>query len=201
MTGASAVSRGSKRTLAQTLNRESVAGVICVLPFILGFLLFLVIPMLISAYYAFCDYDILSAPVWTGLSNLKKLTEDDKFWTALRVTFFYAAVSVPLKLAFALLVAMILLRTTRMSAIYRAVYYLPSIIGGSVAVSILWKRMFASNGSFNAILQAVGIPCKISWLGNVDTAIWILIVMTVWQFGSSMLIFLAALKQIPSTLY
>ena len=127
----------------------------CVMPFILGFLLFLVIPMLISAYYAFCDYDILSAPVWTGFANLTRLAEDAKFWTALRVTFFYAMVSVPLKLAFALLVAMILLRTTRMSAVYRAVYYLPSIIGGSVAVSILWKRMFASNGSFNAILQMI----------------------------------------------
>lgn len=188
-------------SLKAFLGREKTAGLICVLPFMIGFFLFLVIPMLISAYYAFCDFDILSSPVWVGCKNFVKMAGDAKFWKSLRVTLFYAFVSVPLKLGFALLVAEFLLKTTRASGLYRAVYYLPSIIGGSVAVSILWKRMFASNGSFNAILQSIGIPCTMSWLGNADTAIWILIVMTVWQFGSSMLIFLASLKQIPVTLY
>ena len=97
--------------------------------------------------------------------------------------------------------ALILLRNTKLTAVYRAAYYLPSIIGGSVAVAILWKRMFAIDGTFNSVLQAVGINCKIAWLGNVDTAIWMLILLSVWQFGSSMLIFLSALKQIPQTLY
>lgn len=157
--------------------------------------------MLISAYYSFTDFDILSEPTWIGLANYVQMSTDPKFWKSLQVTLLYAFVSVPLKLAFALLVAEILVKTSRATGLYRAVYYLPSIVGGSVAVSILWKRMFASNGSFNAILQAIGIPCTISWLGNVDTAIWILVLMTVWQFGSSMLIFLASLKQIPATLY
>lgn len=183
------------------LNRENTAGILCTLPFLIGFFMFLIIPMLISAYYAFCDFDILSDPVWIGFSNFEKMMEDPTFWKSVRVTFLYAIVSVPLKLIFALIVAEILLKTTKASGLYRAVYYLPSIIGGSVAVSILWKRMFASNGSFNAILQRFGIPCTISWLGNVNTAIWILVLMTVWQFGSSMLIFLASLKQIPATLY
>ena len=189
------------RKIGAFLDRERVAGLICTLPFTVGLCLFLIIPMLISAYYSFCDFDILSAPVFIGLGNFTRMAADAKFWKTLSVTFFYAFMSVPLKLIFALLVAEILLKTSRVSGLYRAVYYLPSIIGGSVAVSILWKRMFASNGSFNAILQSMGIPCSISWLGNVDTAIWILILMTVWQFGSSMLIFLASLKQIPSTLY
>ena len=191
----------SRNTIRKFLNKENTAGVICTLPFTVGFLMFLVIPMAISAYYAFCNFNILSAPVWTGLENFRMIKADPKFWQSLRVTMLYAVVSVPIKLAFALLVAEILLRPSRFSGIYRAVYYLPSIIGGSVAVSVLWKRMFASNGSFNAILQSVGVKCNISWLGNVNTAIWILVLMTVWQFGSSMQIFLAALKQIPITLY
>lgn len=194
-----------KTTAAQAvgrfMNRESTAGLVCTLPFIIGLLMFLVIPMLISAYYSFCDFDILSDPVWVGFANYAKMAADAKLWKSLGVTLFYALLSVPLKLTFALLVAEILIKTSKISGLYRAVYYLPSIIGGSVAVSILWKRMFASNGSFNAILQGFGINCNISWLGNVDTAIWILILMTVWQFGSSMLIFLASLKQIPATLY
>ena len=88
-----------------------------------------------------------------------------------------------------------------MSGFYRAVYYLPSIIGSSVAVAILWKRMFASDGVINAILGIFGLPSDIAWLGRADTAIWTLIILAVWQFGSSMLIFLSGLKQIPISLY
>lgn len=188
-------------SLREFLNNEKTAGILCTLPFIIGLFAFLVIPMLISAYYSFCDFNILSDPVWSGLDNFARMVSDSKFWKSLQVTLFYTFLSVPLKLTFALFVAEILVKPTRMSSVYRAVYYLPSIIGGSVAVSILWKRMFASNGSFNAILQMFGIDCTLSWLGNVDAAIWILILMTVWQFGSSMLIFLASIKQIPVTLY
>lgn len=190
------------QTLGERLSREGVAGVICTLPFIIGFLVFLIVPMLISLYYSFCDFDILSPPKWTGLSNyITIFTRDAKFVKSIGVTFFYAFISVPLRLAFALLVAMILLKNTRMTAFYRAVYYLPSIIGGSVAVAVLWKRMFAINGTVNMLLQAVGIPSNHAWLGDTRTAIWTLILLSVWQFGSSMLIFLASLKQIPASLY
>lgn len=96
---------------------------------------------------------------------------------------------------------MILLKSTKATGLYRAAYYLPSIIGGSVAVSILWKRMFAIDGVVNSLLSLFGIHSEISWLGNAKTAIWVLIVLAVWQFGSSMLIFLSSLKQIPTTLY
>jgi len=101
----------------------------------------------------------------------------------------------------ALIVAMLLVKSTRLSGFYRAVYYLPSIIGSSVAVAILWKRMFASDGVINALLGVMGIPCDVAWLGRSDTAIWTLIILAVWQFGSSMLIFLSGLKQIPVSLY
>lgn len=171
------------------------------LPFTLGFLFFMLVPMAISLYYSFCDYDILSAPNFTGFQNFIDMIEDPTFWQTIKVTFFFAFVSVPLKLVFALLVAMLLLKNTKMSGFYRAVYYLPSIIGGSVAVAILWKRMFAIDGVINNLLAGIGIESSISWLGNTKTAIWVLILLAVWQFGSSMLIFLSSLKQIPVSLY
>ena len=187
--------------MKKLLNREDTAGYVFTLPFTLGFLFFMLVPMGISLYYSFCDYDILSAPKFIGLSNYKQMLTDTTFWQTIKVTFFFALVSVPLKLLFALIVAMLLLKNSKMSGIYRAVYYLPSIIGGSVAVAILWKRMFAMDGVFNKILQMVGIDCHISWLGDTKTAIWVLIILAVWQFGSSMLIFLSSLKQIPTSLY
>ena len=181
--------------------KESVSGVIFTMPFIIGAVLFLFVPLGISLYYAFCDYNILSPAVFTGLDNFKNLFKDELFYQSLKVTLFYTVVSVPLKLIFALLVAMLFQKTTRAAGIYRGSYYLPSIIGGSVAVSVLWKRMFATDGTINQILHALGVQQTISWLGNTHTAIWTLILLTVWQFGSSMLIFLSSLKQIPRTYY
>lgn len=190
-----------KKTLAEKLNQENIAGMICTAPFTIGFLMFMIVPMLISAYYAFCDFNILSPATFTGLKNFQTMFTDAKFWKSLGVTFYFAFVSVPLRLVFALIVALILLKTSRVTAFYRAAYYLPSIIGGSVAVAILWKRMFAIDGTINVLLQAVGINSKLAWLGRTDTAIWTLIILAVWQFGSSMLIFLSSLKQIPASLY
>lgn len=182
-------------------NQKNTAGYFFTLPFIIGFFMFLVVPMGMSLYYSFCDYNILSPPVFTGLENFKHMLQDTTFFKTLKVTFFFAFVSVPLKLLFALFVAMLLLKNSKLSGFYRAAYYLPSIIGGSVAVSVLWKRMFSSDGVINSLLQAVGVNCSVSWLGNTSTAIWVLILLVVWQFGSSMLIFLSVLKQIPSSLY
>ena len=183
------------------LDAETKAGLAFTSPFIIGFLLFMIVPMLISLYYSLCDYNILSAPVFVGLKNYISMFTDEVFFQAIGVTFFYALISVPLRLAFALLVAMLLLKSSRLTAFYRAAYYLPSIIGGSVAVSILWKRMFAIDGVINKVLAIFGMKEPISWLGDKNTAIWTLILLAIWQFGSSMLIFLSSLKQIPPTLY
>lgn len=183
------------------LEKESVAGVVCTLPFTLGILLFILVPMGISLYYSLCDYNILSPPEFIGIDNYLEMFTDETFFKAIGVTFFYALISVPLRLVFALIVAMLLLNTTKATGFYRAAYYLPSIIGGSVAVSILWKRMFAVDGVVNQLLGVIGIETDFAWLGNEKTAIWTLILLAVWQFGSSMLIFLSALKQIPTTLY
>ena len=189
------------KALKQQLSRESVAGVLFTLPFTIGFLLFMIVPMGISLYYSFCDYNILSPPVFTGMKNFISMFRDETFFKTLKVTFFFGFVSVPLKLLFALSVAMLLLENSKMSGFYRAAYYLPSIIGGSVAVSILWKRMFAMDGVVNKLLGLVGIETNFSWLGDTRTAIWVLILLVVWQFGSSMLIFLSSLKQVPQSLY
>ena len=189
------------KMLKKAMNNARTPGIIFTMPFTIGFLLFMIVPMGISLYYSFCSYDILSPPVFTGLQNFKTMFADETFYKSIKVTFFFAFVSVPLRLLFALIVAMLLLKSTKMTGFYRAAYYLPSIIGGSVAVAILWKRMFATDGVINKLLQAVGINCTMSWLGNTNTAIWVLIILAVWQFGSSMLIFLSSLKQIPQSLY
>ena len=189
-------------TFKQFMNKESTAGVIFCLPFIIGFLAFMIVPMGISLYYSFCDYNILSPATFTGLKNfIKMFTDDEVFYKTIGVTFYFALVSVPLRLVFALIVAMILQKTTRATGFYRAAYYLPSIIGGSVAVAILWRRMFATDGVINKLLGTIGIETSFAWLGNTKTAIWVLIILAVWQFGSSMLIFLSSLKQIPGSLY
>lgn len=187
----------SSKSLAQTLNQEHVAGLVCTSPFIIGLFAFLLIPMGMSLYYSLCNYSVLSTPTFAGLKNyVNAFTADPLFWTSMKVTFFFALVSVPLRLVFALIVALLLQKTSKANAFYRAAYYLPSIIGGSVAVSILWKRMFATDGVINQILGT-----NYPFLGNTSTAIWTLILLSIWQFGSSMLIFLSALKQIPVSLY
>ena len=189
------------KALKQQLSKESVAGVLFTLPFTIGFLLFMIVPMGISLYYSFCDYDILSPPVFTGLKNFISMFQDETFFKTLKVTFFFAFVSVPLKLLFALIVAMLLLENSKMSGFYRAAYYLPSIIGGSVAVSILWKRMFAMDGVVNKLLGMVGIQTSFSWLGDDQNSYMgphIAGSLAVWFIHAYLPLIL---KQVPQSLY
>ena len=191
-----------RRSFQAWVNKESTAGLVFSLPFILGFLMFMAIPMGLSLYYSFCKYDIQNPPQWIGLDNYIRIFTNDKVFTkALGVTCYFALVGTPLKVIFALIVALILNHNSKAIGLYRAVYYLPSIIGGSVAVAILWRRIIESNGTLNAILSSV-FPgmASYNWFSE-GPAIWVLIILTVWQFGSSMLIFLSSLKQIPRELY
>lgn len=190
------------RGARHSIGNQNLSGYVFIGPFIIGFLGFIALPMILSFYFSFTRYNILKAPTFIGLENyITMFTDDSLFWKVFRVTMYYVLFSVPLRLLMALIIALLLVRSTKLSGFYRAVYYLPSIIGSSVAVAILWKRMFASDGVINAVLQSVGIDAQIAWLGNPDTAIWTLIILAVWQFGSSMLIFLSGLKQIPRALY
>lgn len=184
------------------MDSDHVSGYLFILPFIIGFLVFTVFPMLASLVLSFTEYDMLSEPAFIGIENYKQLfSKDPLIYKTLYNTIFFAFTSVPLKLMFALMVAMFLVKSNRITSVYRAMYYLPSMVGGSVAIAVLWRRMFAGDGVVNALLKVLGLPGDIYWLGNERTAIWTLIILAVWQFGSPMLIFVAGLKQIPSSLY
>ncbi|MFB9759246.1 carbohydrate ABC transporter permease [Ectobacillus funiculus] len=181
---------------------ENIAGYAFISPFIIGFLAFTIIPMAISLYLSFTNYDLFSTPKWIGLDNyIEMFTGDEKFWHSLQVTFTYVLAGVPLRLAFALCVAMLLNRASKGVGIYRTLFYLPSIIGGSVAVAIMWRNIFGNDGTINALLFFMGINKKILWYQDPTSALWTLILLSIWQFGSSMLIFLAGLKNIPPTYY
>ena len=132
---------------------------------------------------------------------MRAFTQDKTFYKALKVTFLYVLLLVPLRLAFALFVAMLLNKKHKGLGLYRTLYYIPSIIGGSIAVSVVWKQIFGNKGVIMTLLGVFGIAQKTSLMGNPKTALYVIILMGVWQFGSSMLIFLSALKQIPGSLY
>ena len=132
---------------------------------------------------------------------MRVFAEDETVIQALKVTFLYVLILVPLRLAFALFVAMLLNKKHAGLGLYRTLYYVPSIIGGSIAVSVVWKQIFGNKGVVMTLLNVLGIHQTTSLLGNPKTALSVIILMGVWQFGSSMLIFLSALKQIPHALY
>lgn len=176
-------------------------GLLYILPWIIGLLVFQLYPFIASFYYSLTDYNMVKTPNFVGLDNYRKiLTDDPGFVQSLKVTSIYVLIAVPIKLAFALFVAVILNAKLRAINFFRTVYYLPSILGGSVAISVLWRFLFMRDGVVNGLLGRIGIP-SIDWLGNPDVALYTLSLLTVWQFGSSMVLFLAGLQQVPSELY
>ncbi len=195
----------SKTTLkrkSEYKRSDNMIAYLMLSPWLFGFILMWLIPMVISIYYSFTDFNLLNEPKMIGLQNYVRIFVEDKtFRKALMVTFGYVLILVPLRLAFALFVAMLLNKKHMGLGLYRTLYYIPSIIGGSIAVSVVWKQIFGNGGVIMSILGVFGIAQKTSLLGNPDTALSVIILMGVWQFGSSMLIFLAALKQIPISLY
>ena len=183
------------------LNQNKYIGLAYIAPWILGFLAFQLYPFLASLFYSFTNFDMVSLPRLIGLTNYMDIfTRDANFYASIRATLIYAFVAVPSKLLFALFIAMLLNMQIRGIGFFRTAYYLPSILGGSVAVSIVWKFLFMRDGTVNSLLQALGIP-PVGWLSSPAIAIYTLSLLSVWQFGSSMVIFLAALKQIPADLY
>ena len=172
------------------------------LPWLIGFFGLTLGPALASLYLSFTDYDLMRSPNWVGAANYVRIaTADPKFASAMSVTFLYVALSVPLKLGFALLVALAFNRGLKGLPVYRAIFYLPSLLGSSVAIAVLWRQLFASDGLVNmALWQLFGIEGP-SWISNPDYSLYTLVVLAVWQFGSPMIIFLAGLRQIPTDMY
>lgn len=189
------------KSFIKLLNKEGVVGYIFALPFIIGFLGFTIIPMIMSMYYSLTDYNLIAEENFVGIKNYIRLLTDKRFLKSVRVTLVYVISSVPLKLIFALIVAYFLTKEKKGTGIYRAVYYLPSLIGGSIAVSLVWRELFARKGLVNYIINAFLGFDAISWFGDQKMAMIPLILISVWQFGSSMIIFAAGLKQIPRTYY
>ena len=182
-------------------TREAVAGYVFLSPWLLGLFGITLLPMLYSLYLSFTDYDLLQDPEWVGAENyVRMFTDDPRFWSSVTVTLVFGLVSVPLKLAVALGVALLLYRNRRGVGLYRALYYVPSLLGGSVAIAIVWQTLFGGSGAFNAVLGWFGIDGP-SWITNPSTALGTLIVLAAWQFGAPMVIFLAGLKQIPAEMF
>lgn len=180
---------------------EPIWGYAFISPWLIGFFVLTIGPLSQSFYLSLTQYNLLELPTWVGLDNYKEiLTDDGEFWKALQVTLTYVALSVPLKLMFALLVALLLFRAVRGMSLFRAVFYLPSLIGGSVALSAIWRNLFGMDGILNRIAGWFGFQ-GIDWINTPGTALYTLVLLAVWQFGSSMVIFLAGLKQIPRDLY
>lgn len=180
--------------------RQGRAGYAFLAPWLLGFTAITAGPMVASLYLSFTDYNLLRSPNWIGLENFVRMASDPQFLAAVRVTVTYVFVSVPLQLMLALLLAVVLDRGVRGLGIYRSAYYLPSLLGGSVAVAVLWRQVFGYEGLVNAVLAMFGVQGT-SWLQNTSTALGTLIILNVWTFGAPMIIFLAGLRQIPHDLY
>jgi len=184
----------------KTVWKKNWVGYLFISPWLIGLLGLSAFPMGFSLYLAFTRYELFSAPQWIGFGNFVEMFHDKKYLTSIKVTLHYVLFAVPLTLSFALSIALLLNRGIAGLRIYRAIYYIPSLLGGSVAIALMWRQIFGGEGLINGILANFGIK-GINWIAMPSTALYTLIILSVWQFGSSMIIFLAGLKQIPGELY
>ena len=185
--------------LRKTMKRN--IGYLYLLPWLIGFLLFKFYPFLSSAYYSLTNYNMFKSNLsFIGLQNYASILKTSKYVKSFSVTFRYAFMTVPLKLLFALFIAYLL--NFKISGInfFRTIYYIPSILGGSVAIAVLWQFLFQNEGLVNMVIRLFGFP-GINWLGSPKYALFVISLLRVWQFGSAMVIFLAALKGVPADLY
>ena len=192
-----------KFSFSKFMNNENTVGYVFIGLFVIGFLVFTVYPLFSSLYYSLTKYDGLSAPEWIGLKNYTRMfTTDIRYQKSLLITFIYVFTSVPLRLIFALIVAMLFKNGGRVVAAYRTLFYLPSVIGGSVAVAVIWRQLWGYGGIINKMFNAIGlIEGDFSFIASESTALATVVVLAVWQFGSPMLTFLAGLKDIPVSYY
>ncbi len=193
-----------KKTAVKKLGskkKHQNIGLLYIMPWIIGFLVFQFYPLLSSVYYSFTSYNILKEPQWVGLTNYINLfTADSNFIASVVATLKYVAISLPLRLIVSLAVAVLLNQHVRGMGVFRAAYYVPSLLGGSVAVAVVWRYIFNLKGVVNNVLNVFGIS-SVNWLGNPEIAVVTISLLNVWQFGGSMIIFLSGLQDIPEDLY
>ncbi|WP_377272837.1 carbohydrate ABC transporter permease [Peterkaempfera sp. SMS 1(5)a] len=200
---------GELRTLARSRRsgpgarpeqKDNRVAYVFLIPWLLGVVLITIGPVLASLYLSFTNYNLLQPPHFTGFANYVQMFGDSEFWTSLKVTLLYVVFSVPLQLILALGLALLLDRGLRGLSFYRSVLYLPSLLGASVAVAILWRQVFGSDGLVNRFLDLFGIHGP-GWISNPSTALSTIVLLHIWTFGSPMVIFLAGLRQIPRMYY
>ncbi|SDG66879.1 carbohydrate ABC transporter permease [Microbacterium pygmaeum] len=183
------------------LVKESLAGYGFLIPWLVGFFGLTIIPMVYSLYLSFTSYNIFSPPKWIGLDNyIRMFTSDPSFIQSAQITLIYVLVGTPITLAAALGVAMLLNYRDKGAGFFRSAFYAPSLIGGSVSVAIVWRAMFANDGPVDNSLSFFGLDLG-GWIGNPALVLPAMILLAIWQFGATMVIFLAGLKQIPKELY
>lgn len=182
-------------------SRQDGAAWVFLSPWLIGAALLTVGPMVASLVLSFTDYDLFTDPQFVGTANYERMFfEDPRFWKAVGVTLNYVLVAVPLKLAAALGIALLLNRPRKGQGFYRSAFYAPSLLGTSVAVAIVWRTLYAQEGVVDNTLGAVGLDLG-GWISNPALALYVLVTLAVWQFGAPMVIFLAGLKQVPAELY
>ncbi|MGO4419473.1 carbohydrate ABC transporter permease [Streptomyces sp. MCAF7] len=170
-------------------------------PWMIGAVVLTLVPMAVSLYLSFTDYNLFDPPHWVGLRNYQEmLTEDPRYWRSVGTTMLYVVVAVPLKLGLALGVAMLLRNLSRGRGFYRSAFYAPSLLGASMSIALVWKALFNDGGTVTGVLDSVGIHTG-GWVGNPHLAVYVIVLLTVWQFGAPMVIFLAGLQQISPDLY
>jgi multiple sugar transport system permease protein len=190
-----------KRLQAKEAGRDNKAGYLFLLPWLIGLVVITIGPMLASLYLSFTNYNLIQAPEWVGIDNYLRMLGDDRLHNSLKVTFIYVFVSVPLQLALALAIALLLNEGMKGLPFYRSIFYLPSMLGASVAIAVLWRQIFGTDGLVNQVLRLFGVDATIGWISDPQYALSTLILLHVWTFGSPMVIFLAGLRQIPTMYY
>ena len=189
-----------KKKYRNPIGVKSYTGLLLILPFIAGFILFTAYPFISSFLLGLTDYNGIRSPEFIGGENYSRMLTDKGFLNAASVTLKYTAILVPLKLIFSLFAAIVLNMQIKGMSVYRTVFYIPSILGSNLAVVIMWQFLFTADGLANQLLEAVGLS-PIGWYGNSAAAMGIIILLRLWEFGSTMVIFLNALRDIPKEYY
>ena len=178
----------------------NLTGLLLISPFIVGFAVFTLYPFVCSFILGMTDYDQINSPNFIGAENYVRMLSDSNFLRAVGVTFRYAAILVPLKLIVSLSVALLLNIELKGIGIYRTVFYIPSILGSNLAIVIMWQFLFTSGGLVDQVFQKAGLS-PVSWYGEPMPALFIIVLLRLWEFGSTMIIFLTALRDVPKELY
>jgi multiple sugar transport system permease protein len=189
-----------KKKMNSMERSEAITGYLFASPWIIGLALFTIYPIIAAIMYSFMDYNILQEPSWIGVKNYVDMVHDDLFWKSLGNTFYYVIFSVPLSMIIGLAIALLLNMDIKGMAIYRTLYYMPSIVP-LVAGSILWSWIFNPNfGILTNLVESLGLESP-AWLADPAWAKPSLILMSLWGAGGGMIIYLAGLKNIPDVYY